>query len=255
MQRWVLDQVIIDVPDAAAVGRSWPHSSTPWTKVNTDSEDTHGLGMTDLLVTRMNTVGLGETDLLVIRQRISGHYVSQAEHRARRALPLPMAHLAAARRPVDDLGAFTIDLDVEIIDGTPRWRGVTIRYGAESPDFSPRVSLRHLVEKALGGRTRVLRLQRTPSGELQVAASPPRFPDKRRRSVKVGDPQAGARMVPWRDRLEDTARVYRAAGRRPVVAVADHFGISNQQASRWVRACREPDVGLLPATTRGKVSR
>jgi hypothetical protein len=205
-----------------------------------------------------NTVGLGEADLLVTRQQISGRYVSEAEYRARRLPPsmAQLAQLAAARRPVDDdLGAFTVDLEVEIIDGTPRWRGFTIRYGSLSPDSSPRVPLRELVEEALGGRTRVLRLQTTPSGELQVAASPSRWPDKRRRSVKIGDPQAGGRMVPPRERLEDTARVYRAAGQHPAEAVAAYFGIDYWRAHAWVRACREPDVGLLPPTTRGKVSR
>lgn len=56
------------------------------------------------------------------------------------------------------------------------------------------------------------------------------------------------------DFLAEVARIYRANADAPVEAVREYFGpIGHSTAARYVKLAR--DAGLLPATSRGKVTR
>jgi hypothetical protein len=55
--------------------------------------------------------------------------------------------------------------------------------------------------------------------------------------------------------LNEVSRVYREAydkNKKPTRAVAAHFGISESNAANQVARCRDPEIGLLPPTTRGR---
>lgn len=55
--------------------------------------------------------------------------------------------------------------------------------------------------------------------------------------------------------LADVAQVYREAwqhNQHPTKAVAEHFSVSKSAAAKWVARCRDPKVGLLPPTERGR---
>lgn len=59
------------------------------------------------------------------------------------------------------------------------------------------------------------------------------------------------------DHLFAVAQVYLEtwqAGGNPTSAVAEHFDVSKSAAAKWVARCRDPEVGLIPPTTRGKVT-
>lgn len=53
--------------------------------------------------------------------------------------------------------------------------------------------------------------------------------------------------------LREAAEVYRAnIDDKPIRKVAAHFGVSERSASSYITKARDPAVGLLPPTTRGK---
>lgn len=53
--------------------------------------------------------------------------------------------------------------------------------------------------------------------------------------------------------IEEAAKIYQAATEKPLQAVVDGQGVSRPTASRRIAKARER--GLLPATTKGKVTR
>jgi hypothetical protein len=57
------------------------------------------------------------------------------------------------------------------------------------------------------------------------------------------------------DHWRKVSVVYRkadATNKKGTRAVARHFGVTQSTAAHWVARCREPEIGLLPPTTRGK---
>lgn len=79
------------------------------------------------------------------------------------------------------------------------------------------------------------------SGEQVESAAATAWPDAVRRRPLRRD------LTP--DLLAEVAQVYRGASRNPRAAVADHFGVSNPTASRWIAAARDADL-LPPAPSR-----